>query len=171
MGLLVVRPATLGFSDSFKLARAFNCYKAPNRDRMIIDRRGQNWAESRLSGPSMLEVCPKRQTVLCAAADRKDFYHQIHAPLPKALCNALGPALASMKHTQAFAAVGFMMLKVQTFPDKSAYVSLAAAGVAATKEQSSERRAINWGIEAARVNERKLANRGTEVQMPAQMGD
>ena len=54
----------------------------------------------------MLEVCPKRQTVLCAAADRKDFYHQIHAPLPKALCNALGPALplASIKHTKAFAA-------------------------------------------------------------------
>ena len=99
LGSLVVRPATLGFSDSFKLARAFNCYKAPNRDRMIIDRRGQNWAESRLSGPSMLEVCPKRQTVLCAAADRKDFYHQIHAPLPKALCDALGPALASIKHT------------------------------------------------------------------------
>ena len=56
---------------------------------MIIDRR--------LSGPSlfipmlgMLEVNPARQTVYCAAADRKDFYHQLGASASKSRSNALG---------------------------------------------------------------------------------
>ncbi|CAE7635021.1 unnamed protein product, partial [Symbiodinium necroappetens] len=103
LGLLRLAPASLLESEAYLLARAFNCYKAPDKDRMIIDRRGQNWAESRLPGPSlfipvgpmlgMLEVDPARQTVYCAASDRKDFYHQIAAPPAKALSNVLGPAL------------------------------------------------------------------------------
>ena len=103
LGLLRLAPASLLKSEAYLLARAFNCYKAPDKDRMIIDRRGQNWAESRLPGPSlfipvgpmlgMLEVDPARQTVYCAASDRKDFYHQIAAPPAKALSNVLGPAL------------------------------------------------------------------------------
>ena len=92
-----------GVSLGVVLSRAFNCYKGPDRDRMIIDRRGQNFAESRLSGPSlfipvgpmlgMLEANPSTQTVCCSAADRKDFYHQLKVPPSRAVFNALGPAL------------------------------------------------------------------------------
>ncbi|CAE7527751.1 unnamed protein product [Symbiodinium sp. CCMP2592] len=114
LGLLRLTPALLSPSESYLLARAFNCYKGPDKDRMIIDRRGQNWAESRLSGPSlyipvgpmlgMLEVRPHVQSVYCAAADRKDFYHQLRATGPKALSNRLGPALplVAVRDMQAF---------------------------------------------------------------------
>ena len=114
LGLLRLAPATLALSESYLLARAFNCYKGPDKDRMIIDRRGQNWAESRLSGPSrfipvgpmlgMLEVRPACQSIFCSAADRKDFYHQLGVSDSKALSNALGPALprAAARRLDAF---------------------------------------------------------------------
>ena len=101
--LLHLEPASLPASDSYMLAKAFNCYKGPDKDRQVIDRRGRNWAESRLCGPSlfipvgpmlgMLEVDPHRQSLLCSATDRKDFYRQIAASRSKAASNALGPAL------------------------------------------------------------------------------
>ena len=49
------RPASLRRSgEGYLLARAFNCYKSPGKDhRMIMDRRGQTWPESRFSGPSL----------------------------------------------------------------------------------------------------------------------
>ena len=114
LGLLRLAPARLSMSESFLLARAFNCYKGPDRDRMIIDRRGRNYAECRLAGPSMfipvgpmlgmLEVDPGRQSVYCAAADRRDFYHQLKAPDRKSVTNVLGPALPrrAVEHLQAF---------------------------------------------------------------------
>ena len=114
LGLLRLAPADTLATDSFRLARAFNCYKAPDRDRMIIDRRGQNWAEARLAGPSlfipvgpmigMLEDNPRHQSLFCAAADRKDFYHQFKAPEGKSVTNALGPALPAhlVSNLQAF---------------------------------------------------------------------
>ena len=117
LGLLHLVPATLPASDSYMLARAFNCYKGPDKDRQVIDRRGRNWAEARLCGPSlfipvgpmlgMLEVSPSRQTLLCAATDRKDFYHQIAVSRSKATSNALGPALprAFVESTSAFASL------------------------------------------------------------------
>ncbi|CAE7840815.1 unnamed protein product [Symbiodinium sp. CCMP2592] len=117
MGLLRLAPSRLRSSDAYLLSRAFNCYKAPDRDRMIIDRRGQNFAECRLAGPSlfipvapmlcMLEANPKRQTVCCAATDRKDFYHQIRAHSSRAVANALGPALprSAVCHLGAFSSL------------------------------------------------------------------
>ena len=83
----------------------------------MIDRRGRNWAEARLCGPSLfipvgpmlgvLELDPSRQTLLCSATDRKDFYHQIAASRSKAASNALGPALprSSVESTSAFASM------------------------------------------------------------------
>ena len=115
LGLLHLEPARLRASESYRLARAFNCYKSPDKDRMIIDRRGQNFAESRLAGPSlfipvgpmlgMIEADPSRERVLCSTTDRKDFYHQFAAGRPKASLNALGPALpaALLCHTTAYA--------------------------------------------------------------------
>ncbi|CAE7264088.1 unnamed protein product [Symbiodinium sp. CCMP2592] len=114
LGLLRLVPASISCSESYRLARAFNCYKTVDKDRMIIDRRGQNAAEARLPGPSlfipvgpmlgMLEANPGKQSVLCAATDRKDFYHQLQAGENKAVCNALGPALprAQVQHLKAF---------------------------------------------------------------------
>ena len=115
LGLLHLEPARLRASESYRLARAFNCYKSADKDRMIIDRRGQNFAESRLAGPSlfipvgpmlgMIEADPSRERVLCSTTDRKDFYHQFAAGRPKASLNALGPALpaALLSHTSAYA--------------------------------------------------------------------
>ena len=103
-------------SDSYLLAKAFHCYKGPDKDRQFIDRRGRNWAEARLCGSSlfipvgpmlgMLEVEPFRQTLLCTATDRKDFYHQLAVSQSKAASNALGPALPRtlFESTAAFAA-------------------------------------------------------------------
>ena len=103
LGLLRLAPSRTRASQAYLLSRAFNCYKAPDRDRMIIDRRGQNYAECRLAGPSlfipvapmlcMLEADPRRQAIYCAATDRKDFYHQLRTPPSRAAGNALGPAL------------------------------------------------------------------------------
>ena len=88
LGLLRLEPAHTPASDSYILAKAFNCDKGPDKDRQVIDRRGRNWAEARLCRPSlssvpvgpmlgMLELDPSRQTLLCSATDRKDFYHQL----------------------------------------------------------------------------------------------
>ena len=53
----------------------------------------------------MLEVEPFRQTLLSAATDRKDFYHQLAVSQSKAASNALGPALPrTLVATAAFAA-------------------------------------------------------------------
>ena len=110
-GLLHLEHAQLRVSESYRLARAFNSYKSPDKDRMIIDRRGQNYAESRLAGPSLfipvgpmlnvIEADPLHERVLCSVTDRKDFYHQF----PKASLTALGPALPSswLCQTSAFA--------------------------------------------------------------------
>ena len=115
LGLLHLEPARLRTSESYRLARAFNSYKSPDKDRMIIDRRGQNHAESRLAGPSlyipvgpmlgMIEADPSCERVLCSATDRKDFYHQFATGRAKSSLNALGPALPSswLCHTAAFA--------------------------------------------------------------------
>ena len=91
-----------------RLTPAFTCYKGPDKDRMIIDRRGQNWAEARLPGPSlfipvgpmlgMLEVDPDRQSAYCAATDRKDFYHQLRAPDSKSITRS-GSSLACLRST------------------------------------------------------------------------
>ncbi|CAE7745584.1 unnamed protein product, partial [Symbiodinium necroappetens] len=83
LGLLHFEPARLRASESYRLARAFNSYKSPDKDRMIIDRRGQNHAESRLAGPSLfipvgpmlsvIEADPSCERVLCSVQTAKIF--------------------------------------------------------------------------------------------------
>ena len=53
----------------------------------------------------MLEINPRRQTLLCSATDRKDFYRQLAASRSKTASNALGPALPRpfVEGTAAFA--------------------------------------------------------------------
>ena len=59
------------------------------------------------TGPdlSVVEVDPRRETLLCASTDRKDFYHQFRVSSSKAIANAIGPAVPAdqLSSTRAFA--------------------------------------------------------------------
>ena len=102
-GLLHLRPSNVPASLSHHVSRAFNCYKSPEKDRQIIDRRGRNWCKGRVCGPSaiipvgpllcQLEARPSRETVRISITDRRDFYHQFWVPDRRAETNMLGPAL------------------------------------------------------------------------------
>ena len=82
------------------LARAFNCYKAADKGR-----RGQNFAESRLSGPSlfipvgptlgMLEADPARQVVLGNRSQR--LLSSASSFEQRSLCQCFGPCLAALQ--------------------------------------------------------------------------
>ena len=78
--------------------RVFNCYKAPDCDRQIGDRRARNFRERALRGPSISLPCgpvflgPAVSTLRIAVADRKDFYHQLWAGPRKAVHNAMFPS-------------------------------------------------------------------------------
>ena len=77
--------------------RVFNCYKAPDCDRQIGDRRARNFRERALRGFSISLPCgpvflgPAVSTLRIAVADRKDFYHQLWAGPRKAVHNAMFP--------------------------------------------------------------------------------
>lgn len=83
--------------------RFFNCYKSPDVDRMIGDRRIQNWKEGKLPGVSralpvapclsFLEVSPRTERLSICISDRKDFYHQFAVSRQRASSNALWPPL------------------------------------------------------------------------------
>ena len=65
-GLLEILPEELGCRDSRRMAKVFNNFKNALTDRQIGDRRAQNYAEGKLSGPSrdlptaaaLLQVAP-----------------------------------------------------------------------------------------------------------------
>ncbi|CAE7692700.1 unnamed protein product, partial [Symbiodinium necroappetens] len=100
----------LGLKDSYQdqvsphdSVRVFNCFKTPECDRMIGDRRSRNFRERALRGPSVSLPCgpvflsvylnPRSTTLRIAITDRKDFYHQIAAGPRKASHNSLYPPL------------------------------------------------------------------------------
>eukprot|EP00439_Symbiodinium_sp_Y106_P026212 s910_g3.t1 len=96
--------------------RVFNCYKWPECDRMIGDRRSRNFRERALQGPSVALPCgpillgmfidPKSTTARIAITDRKDFYHQLGVGPQKACHNAVYPPLPEA----AFLAALLMMI-------------------------------------------------------------
>lgn len=78
--------------------RIFNCFKNPECDRQIGDRRLANQTERRLSGPSrqmpvgfmMTGIhVPLGRVVRGSITDRKDFYHQARATVERAATNVL----------------------------------------------------------------------------------
>ena len=85
-GLLRLIPGEDAPDELFRYVRVFNNYKNETCDRMIIDRRGQNFAEAALHGPSrdlpsgvaLLQLSPVMwdEVVVGCITDRKDFYHQ-----------------------------------------------------------------------------------------------
>ena len=99
--LLRLYPEDLCPRELSSYTRVFGNYKDAGADRQIGDRRGQNFREGRLAGPSkslptmtsLLQICVVRyEEVLCGSAtDRKDFYHQFYVTDEKASLNCIFP--------------------------------------------------------------------------------
>ncbi len=102
-GLLHLAPPALEESMVPSCLRVFNCLKSSLVDRQIGDRRGMNQIEAYLPGPSrflpsgyhlgVLEVDPKKESVVTCISDRRDFYHQISVSPQRASSNKLWPPL------------------------------------------------------------------------------
>ena len=98
----------------FHWIRVFNNFKNQTCDRQIADRRGRNYSECKLVGPSSslpqgtdlmdLFVDPKYETLVTSVTDRKDYYHQLAISLARANTNAVGPpvSLTGLLETKAF---------------------------------------------------------------------
>ena len=112
-GLLRLYPAEHGPRHEWGLSKIFNNFKNSSVDRQIGDRRGMNFAEGRIVGPSktlpscttLLQLCPLRyvEMLAVAIADRRDFYHQFRVSDERACSNALFPIL-SAKEVREFRA-------------------------------------------------------------------
>ena len=102
-GLLHLHNLNVPDFDFQRLVRIFGAVKDESRDRQIGDRRGMNYKEDRVLGPSSflpngsdltdLMVDLGRQRIHVAACDRKDFYHQIWVTKRRAVTNSLGPGV------------------------------------------------------------------------------
>ena len=87
-----------------QLVKVFNVYKNETTDRQIGDRRGRNYQECQICGPSAflpsgvdfldLEVSPARQVLGLHCSDRKDYYHQLMTTSSRCLSNTVGPFVA-----------------------------------------------------------------------------
>ena len=109
--------------------KVFNCFKSKEKDRQIGDRRGRNFSEQALKGPSswlptgpvfcQLFVCPRSQKLSISISDRKDYYHQVQVTRQRALANTVGPAVpeALVQSTEAYSA--FVLRKVKRKLDRS----------------------------------------------------
>jgi hypothetical protein len=98
------------------LVKVFNCYKSPEVDRQIGDRRGQNSYECRVRGPSSALPCGAdimdisldvaREKMVLVITDRKDYYHQLWVTNARSTTNAVGPAVHRelLKNTKAYSA-------------------------------------------------------------------
>ena len=83
--------------------RIFGAMKDIERDRQIGDKRGRNFAEGKVEGPSRslpaasdlaeLRLDRKLEKITLSITDRRDFYHQLRVTPAKAVTNTLGPGL------------------------------------------------------------------------------
>ena len=113
-GLLYIHKDVDVMQTPWKWVRVFNVYKNLECDRQIGDRRGLNFAECRVKGPSVdlpqgvhlaaLEVDLSHEVLVTAVTDRRDFYHQLMISERKAICNTVGPPvdLSEIADTKAF---------------------------------------------------------------------
>ena len=113
-GLLKVFPSEAGPKHRWGYVKVFNNFKNELVDRQIGDRRGMNFCEGKISGPSrslptgvtLLQLAPMRfsEMLVGAVTDRRDFYHQFKISDEKACSNALFPVLsgAELKEMAAF---------------------------------------------------------------------
>ena len=101
-GLLVLHECDVPGLYPHESIRIFNCYKNRSCDRQIGDRRGRNFCEMRLFGPSkLLPAGPDvfelfledGEEVHVSISDRRDFYHQFRTTYTRAISNTLSPGL------------------------------------------------------------------------------
>ena len=112
--LLVLTPLGPPKARPYEGVKIFNCLKDARTDRQIADRRGRNWTEGRIPGPSRqiptgpsltcLHVTPQSETLSICATDRRDFYHQLKVPFARARRSLLVPPLEAdrLRDTKAF---------------------------------------------------------------------
>ena len=112
-GLLVLHQNDTPGLYPHECVRIFNCYKSAEADRQIGDRRGRNYCEMRLHGPSKsLPAGPDvfefflapAERIHVSVSDRKDFYHQFRSTYARAISNTLGPGIPAemLSDTNAF---------------------------------------------------------------------
>ncbi len=115
-GLLVLHENDTPLCHPHECVRIFNCYKNESCDRQVGDRRGRNFCERRLHGPSkLLPAGPDvfefflspSERVHVSVSDRTDFYHQFKTTYARAISNTLGPGIPAemLADTRAFAAM------------------------------------------------------------------
>ena len=115
-GLLVLHECDVPGCYPHESVRIFNCYKNLSCDRQIGDRRGRNFCEMRLFGPSkLLPAGPDvfefflgdGEEVHVSVSDRRDFYHQFRTTYTRAVSNTLSPGIPAdlIEDTKAFSAL------------------------------------------------------------------
>ena len=116
-GLLRLFPSGPSADRPHEGVKVFNSLKNASTDRMIADRRGRNYYEAAIAGPSKhlpcgpvltsLYVNPAYSRLSLNLTDRKDFYHQMGVTMQRARRNILVPALPAFElaKTAAFAAL------------------------------------------------------------------
>lgn len=102
-GLLHLHDFNVPDFDPQRQVRIFGAMKDLERDRQIGDRRGMNFKENRIIGPSSnlpngsdltdRMIDPASHRIHICVCDRKDFYHQIMATRRRAITNSLGPGV------------------------------------------------------------------------------
>ena len=123
-GLLHLEPFAADLHPSC-YTRIFAARKSSGKLRQIGDRRGPNFAEARLPGPSRwlpsgevltaLSCRPACEGLCLCITDRRDFYHQLRCTPEKARLNRLQPALPA----QAFAGSQALLDLQQRLADSS----------------------------------------------------
>ena len=99
LDLLFLHPHPVQQLFPEQVVRIFNCYKNRLQDRQIGDRRGRNWSEMAVFGPSKslpmgsdifeLFLDPAKQLLSVSITDRSDFYHQFRVSPTRAVSNTL----------------------------------------------------------------------------------
>ena len=101
-GLLFLRRGPV---EAESLTRMFNNFKNEECDRQIGDRRGRNYQEAKVYGPSRhvpagsdltdLHLDGRKEALYIYCTDRSDFYHQFAVTDAKAAANAVGPPVTA----------------------------------------------------------------------------
>ena len=112
-GLLLLHEHNTPGLYPHECVRIFNCFKSVGQ---IGDRRGRNFCERRLHGPSkLLPAGPDvfelflevGEQVHVSVSDRRDFYHQFSTTYSRAISNTLSPGVPAelVSDTAAFSAL------------------------------------------------------------------
>ena len=114
LDLLHLQPFDVPKEYPEQCVKIFNCFKNADQDRQIGDRRGRNFSEMAVSGPSKslpmgsdifeLFLDPASEILSVSVTDRSDFYHQFRVTPTRAASNTLHCGLPTnlLTSTKAF---------------------------------------------------------------------